>query len=516
MYCPNCGHNNNELATRCSACGSLLPHKPAPQESAKQPDGANSAEPPTQERQERQPPTIDLGPMDQRGPSSSESTEEHTAKREPVSDDSPQPEKGAEPQFREVKRVAGRYAHAKRNRFLAFLQDHQRALGIGIAAVVIVVMAAVWFLVNLNNGPATSQIEADLSALAPTYTYTGGTYGPDLDVPLSKVNVTKREASQSSGGLSPSEGVGAGVFDVNAELTYDDGKIQAVHNVSGTYVRSEDGWVLTGELGDQGLSLSARSGVDEEKVLANMEPVLNAASSGKAPLADIYADGKFSIAGNSFEPNGDKDAATDDVVVHCERENGFSTYGGNVTAHFAFESGEWHLRSAEADAGATIPTFNQLMGTWTGSMVKQTADVGSCFGAKDNPVSINITSVGDSSAGGGQVQGTITCLAHYHEQLKSDQSTNANDVLVEDLAFWGAISTEYDSTTGSSLNITCSTAGEPRGKISFVLSFGTTDDPSAAIARVTTTHEYQDYVLYLFPRQTTARFTDTYVLTHTN
>ena len=87
---------------------------------------------------------------------------------------------------------------------------------------------------------------------------------------------------------------------------------------------------------------------------------------------------------------------------------------------------------------------------------------------------------------------------------------------MEDLAFWGTISTEYDSNTGSSLNITCSTAGEPRGKISFVLSFGTADDPSAAIARVTTTHEYQDMVLYLFPRQTTARFTDTYVLTHTS
>lgn len=513
MYCPNCGHNNNELATRCSACGSPLPWESASQEPVPQTDSANDSEPPTLERQ---PPTIDLGPMEQRGPSPAESTGEHTAEREPISGESPQPEEGSEPQFREVKRAAGRYAHAKRNRVVAFLQDHQRALGIGIAAVVIGVMAAVWFLVNLNNGPATSQIEADLAALAPTYSYVGGTYGPDLDVPLSKVSVTKREASKSPKGYSPSEGVGSGVFDVNVEMTYDDGKILAVHDVSGTYVRTDDGWALTGELGDQGLSLSARSGVDEEKVLANMDPILSAASPNKLPLGDIYAGGSFSIVGNSFEPTPDKDTATDDVVIRCERTNGFSTYSGNVTARFAFESGEWRLRSAEADDNATMPTFNQLLGTWTGSMVKQAADEGSCFGAKDNPVSINITSVGDPSAGGGQVQGTITCLAHYHEQLKSDQSSNPNDALVEDLAFWGTISTEYDSATGSSLNITCSSAGEPRGKVNFVLSFGTADDPSAAIARVTTTHEYQDMVLYLFPRQTTARFTDTYVLTHSN
>ncbi len=513
MYCPNCGHNNNELATRCSACGSPLPQDRTSREPIQQVDSVSGVESPTQESQ---PPTIDLGPKDQRGPSPAESTEEHTAEREPVSSESPQPKEADAPQFREVKRTAGRYVSAKRNRLVAFLQDHQRALGIGIATTVIAVMAAVWFLVNLTNGPATSQIEADLAALAPTYSYAGGTYGPDLDVPISKVSVTKREASQSPNGLSPREGVGPGVFDVNAELTYDDGKIQAVHDVSGTYVRSDDGWVLTGELGDQGLSLSARSGVDEEKVLANVEPILKAASTGKTSLNDIYEGGAFSIVGNTFEPTPDKDTATDNVVIRCERESGFSTYSGNVTAQFAFESGEWRLRSAEADANATTPTFNQLLGTWTGSMVKQTADAGSCFGAKDNPVSITITSVGDPSAGGGQVQGTITCLAHYHEQLKSDQSANPNDALVEDLAFLGAISTEYDSNTGSSLNITCSSAGEPRGKISFVLSFGTADDPSAAIARVTTTHEYQDFVLYLFPRQTTARFTDTYVLKHTN
>ena len=233
MYCPNCGHNNNELATRCSACGAPLPHEqatreaasaqgpaasaqgpaasaqgPTAQEQAPQVDNAPAAETPAHEPQ---PPTIDLGPKIKRTHKDhhtpTDSTEEHTAKREHVSDESPQPGKDEEPQFREVKRAAGRYANAKRNRILAFLQDHQRALGIGIAATVIVVMAVVWFLVSLNNGPAASQIEADLSALAPTYTYTGGVYGPDLDVPLSKVNVTKREASQSPVGLSPSEGV---------------------------------------------------------------------------------------------------------------------------------------------------------------------------------------------------------------------------------------------------------------------------------------------------------------------
>lgn len=512
MRCPACGHSNNDLATRCSACGSPLSQDP---KSTREPTEApceNGAGPEVTPTTEMTPPTIDLGNTAERVFGVDEPTEEHTAEREPIRRDSPQPDEANQPKFREVKATAGKYVSAKRSRLLSFLQKHQRALGVSIALTVIVAIGVIWLLMSLSNGPAIGQIETDLAALLPTYSYSGGTYGPDLDIPISKVNVTRRESTQSPTDVSPAEGVGPGTYQVDAELLYDDGRIQATHNVSGTYVRSNDGWLLTGELNDRGTSLTPESGVDEAKVLEGIEPILSAASKEKESLNDIYQGGSYSISGNDFEPNSNKGAATNAVTIHCERKSDFFTYTGSVTANFAFESGTWQLTSAEADDSATSRTYDQLVGTWTGRMVEHEADGGSCFGAREYPVSIVISSVGDSSQGSGQVQGTISCLGHYHERLNSDKSSTEGDTVVEDLAFRGIISAEYNKTTGSSLNIECSSSGEPRGKISFVLSFGTSDDPSAAIARVTTMHEYEERVLLVLPRQTTARFTDTYVL----
>jgi hypothetical protein len=87
--------------------------------------------------------------------------------------------------------------------------------------------------------------------------------------------------------------------------------------------------------------------------------------------------------------------------------------------------------------------------------------------------------------------------------------------LLESVDFTGTIDTSYDSKTDSDLNLRCTTSGSPEGLVDFVLSFGTSSDPSTVVAHVTSTHNYQDTIFFFIPHQTTATFMDTYLLGRT-
>ncbi|MDO4806772.1 MAG: zinc ribbon domain-containing protein [Coriobacteriales bacterium] len=479
MRCPNCGHVNTDLATRCAACGSALPCNPN-----------------------------DTIPQNTTRPGG-------TAKRAQVDTESPQPTIVGNTGLRGAVRSMQRLAKRTGRRLGSFFGDHKGLLGIGVVLAVIGVLAAVWLAISAFDAPAYAKVQAEVAALLPTYEYSGGTFGPDLQIPLSNTTITKRAATKAPEGTVVSQGVGPAAFSVEAELTYDDGQIRVVRDVAATYVRKDNGWKMEGELSDHGTSFFARAGVDENKVLSNMGEVLHATSSkSNEPLVDIYANGNFSIAGNNFTEAPDRGAATDDVTIHCAQAGSFYTYEGNVTAHFAFESGEWKLRSSEADRQSTTRSYEPLVGTWNGTFLSTAAsnDGARCYGAADHPLSISIDSVGDASSGNATVLGTITVMAHYHEGLSHEAQSNLGDTQLERVDFTGTIDTSFDQNTQSDLNIRCATGGSPDGLVEFVLGFGTKDDPSAAVACVTSTHNYEDTIFFFIPYQTTATFTDTYSL----
>lgn len=498
MRCPTCGHENSNLATRCAACGSMLPST-----AEKTPD-ANTTVVTGDEATLPQASAVPLSP---------DGTAEHT----PTPPEAPTPTGDRDPQLREVAGTAGKFVSAKKRQVGAFFSTHQRTLGICLAFTVIAVLGIVWLVVNLFDAPTYTKIEADIAEKLPSYEYAGGTYGPDLSIPLSTVGVTERSSTRTPEGLEVAAAVGPTAFNVEVEATFDDGKVRVVRNVGATYVRSDGEWNVAGELAEHGTSFTARAGVDEGKVLANMETVLDTASTdADLPLANIYADGDFSIVGNVFKEAANKDTAINDITISCDKESGFYSYHGNVTAHFAFESGSWTLRNAEADANASKRTYTPLVGTWTGTLASTSSNgTANCYGAQDHEIVINILSVGDSSVGGGQVQGTITVLAHYHKRLEKKQSSCEGDTVVEQLAFTGSIHTSGDDDSASSLIAACTTTGSPIGDLTFSIAFGTDEDPSAVTAQVTSTHMYEETVLMFFPRQTTAEFTDTYVLSRT-
>lgn len=488
MRCPTCGHENSSLATRCASCGAILP---------------TTITQVTQDTTAQRSILIDDASGD---------TAEHA--RAPI--DAPAPTVGDNPKFREVAGTAGKFARGKSQAIGTFFSTHQRALGISLALGVVAVLGIVWLVIYLFDAPAYQKIEADLSERMGTYEYAGGTYGPDLVIPLSSIAVTQRSSTRTPEGLQVNGDIGPTAYDVEAEATFDDGCIRVVRDVAAVYVRSNDAWSITGELAEHGLSLSARSGVDENKVLENVGTILNAASAQtNTSLSDIYADGSFSIVSNVFKQAGNKDTATDEVTIHCSKESGFYSYEGNIRATFAFESGTWSLRNATADDSATTPSYAPLVGTWTGSVVSTKSDGSNCYGAQEHPLELSIETVGDPSGGSGQVQGTISVLAHYHKRLEHDQATHTGDTQLENISFTGTIETESNVASSGNLVVDCTTTGSPEGTLDFTLVFGTDDDPSAVFAYVTSTHEYEESLLFFIPYPSTAEFTDTYILNRT-
>ena len=507
MRCPSCGRENSDLATRCAACGAVLTDEPpaSTADLSAAPTASNDASPAPSD--DEQASTADTARLHQH------SAPDGTAEQpQPVAVAS-NPSADDDPNLREVAGTAGKYVASKRQSIGEFLSKHQRGLGIGLAIGVIAVLGIVWFALNVLDAPAYQKIEQDLANRLPTLDYAGGTYGPDLQIPLSNVAVTERSATKTPEGMEAGEGIGSAAYGVEAEATYDDGKIRAVHDVGTTYVRNNGEWTMTDELVERGLSYTARAGVDEQKVLDNANTILEAASSsGGTSLADIYSNGSFSVVGNVFKEAADKNTATNDVTLHCKKEGGFYAYEGNVIAHFAFESGTWNLRSVEASEQAAARTFSPLMGTWRGELSSTTSNGATCYGARDAALQITIESVGDPTGGKGQVQGTITTLAHYHRKLEKNADKTTGDTMLERVNFTGTIWAERDEGMGSNVTVECKTTGSAQGDVEFTLAFGTDDDPSAVLARVTSTHAYEEPILMFLPHQTTAKFIDTYTL----
>ena len=485
MRCPTCGHVNNSLATRCAACGAIL-------------DVVDISSDDTVPQVKPEPAPVTGGTAEQPRPSV----------------EAPVPAVEKAPELRDVAGMTGQFVANKRQKIGAFFSQHQRALGVGLAVVVVGVLGVVWLVINLFDAPAYSQIEADVAEMLGSYEYAGGTFGPDLDVPLSRVGVTERSSTRTPEGLEVSGDIGPTAFNVEAEATFDDGKIHAVRNVGALYVRSGSAWQMAGDLAEHGMSLTARAGVDEQKVLDNMDAILDAASeTSNVSLADIYSDGSFSVVGNVFKEAAEKDTATNDVTIHCSKQSGFFAYEGNVIAHFAFESGTWALRNAEADSKATTRTYEPLVGTWVGELTSTSSNgTGDCFGAQKHALEVSIDSVGDSSNGSGHVQGTVTVVAHHHDRLDKDQLSYKGDELLERVAFSGTIRAADEQGSESNLLVACTTTGSPEEKLEFTLSFGVKDDPSAVLARVISSHEYEETVFLFIPHQTTAEFTDMYEL----
>lgn len=460
MICPACGHDNSDNATRCSVCGADL---------TQQADRGGTQPLPPGREPEQAPPPRDVT-------------------------------------WKEFLSLQARKA-------TTFLHRHQRAVAVAAVIALAALLAVILVARALASAPTNAALEADLAQRAGSTTYVAGQYGSDEELSVSSVSVTKKTQTQSP--TVQSNALDAPAYEVEAEVHYQNGSVEVVRNVGGTYVRGDGGWVLAGELADLGTSYTARSGVDQEKVLANAAAIMaqaDASWTGEGSLASAYQDATFSVVGSDFQASPQNDTSTDDVTLHAVRAGTFSSIQTDVTAHFAFLDGTWQLRSAEASDGALAPVYDQLKGTWLGTHTGSRSTAGTCYGANSTPLSVTIASVGDSSGSRSQVTGTISGLAHFHAPAKTSEDSDEGDQELRDVAFTGTISTAHDDQTNADLNIACKVPDSAGGSLAFTLGFGPKDDPTGAVAIVSTTHEYTERLLFVVPYQTQVTYTDTYSL----
>lgn len=473
MICPNCGQENSDKATRCSACGFALE--------------------PTEPRD----PTPDLDATRPVVPG----TQPLPADRQP--EEAPRPD---DVSFRTFFRLKARKAEA-------FLQAHRRLVALVAVLALAGILAVVTGLHALGSVPSNEELEADISQRVGPVTYAAGAYGTDEEIGSYHVVITKKEPAQTPQGRSAT--LGASAYDVDAEIHYVGNAVEIVRDVGGTYAREDGTWTLQGALADYGTSYSARAGVDQDKVLANASAIMAEAAkgwTGDGSLADAYQKADFTVVANEFDASPEDDTSTDDVTLHAVRTGEFSSMKTDVVAHFAFLDGTWQLRSADAPDDALTPRYDQLCGTWVGTFVTTSSTKGTCYGASATPLSVTIQSVGDSSGARSQVTGTVTGLAHFHEPPEQTEDSDAGDQALDQVAFTGTIQAAHSDQTGADLNIDCRVPDSAGGSVEFTLGFGPEDDPTGAVALVRTSHEYTEKILLLVPRQTTVTYTDTYRL----
>lgn len=608
MRCPVCGHANSDLATRCAGCGAELP--PAPLEDATSPvvdetyvaqttvaphhmktsvmetRDATGGAVPTSEPVSETPfsdvdethvatspvdnaagdePDDDFGSEldyeDELDDEYLEDFDDEDEFDEDFEEDYDELDEGGYEGSGELRRPRKPREH----RVATFVTSHQKGLGIGLALVVIVVLGVTWLYFSLAGAPAKTEIANDLSSHLPTYAYTGGTFGPDEEIALSNLTVTRLEPT-SVPTQTGSTGIGPSAYLCDAEATYEGESMRATRTVSATYVRTDDGWQMSGDLVTDSATLSPVAGVSTDKMLGSIsELLLLAQESTGEDLSSIYAGGSFQVIGERFDDATKTTPATDSVTISCTQASTFYSYEGVLNARFAFEDGTWHLEAAGVEAGATSRNYAPLIGIWEGPAIDHEASAKVCYGAEEVPLSVVIESIGETVGDQTSVTGTIYGIVHAHGELDRQEMSDARDVHIEMVPFEGSLTSGYGSdltleatvayeapqrpeeedetaedeeeseeggTSSTTIRRTTSaTRPDPAGEstapmpktsnkgvdgtldVTFICTFDSTDGTPSVICDLTSTYSYEEVVFLVVPRETQARFTDTYSLT---
>ena len=567
MYCAKCGHENSDLATHCAFCGADLTvfgedektsldstvelHIPVSSEHLT--DSAEVAEGDTA----RRPQVIDAT-YEPFVPGSDGDTE----RREQVTEASPEPD----PQ-QNVTHQAQVLVRNQAHKTGGFFSRYQRPIAITCALLVIAVVGVAWLMLSLKDRPSKAELSADLATRYPAFAYTGGTYGFDTVITLSDVAITSLEPIDTPEGVEAATGVGPNAYQAEAEAFYKDSHVSVYHDFTCTYVRSDNGWQPSGEIEEGVIEVEAESGVDEGKVLQNVAEILSQTpTENGVALQDVYGSGNVHVADRTFTPKTRTEKATDVLVLSCHRDFAFYSYDGTITCTFAFDNNEWGLVSSVADEAATMRTNTSVVGVWSGTAIDHTASGGTCYGAEGKPVTISIDTVEDMDAAYTTVTGTISGTVHAHPENARKQMSNLDDLEIEGVPFTGTLTTSTDSSTGAELTLeaTCTVelperantrlpnnlgvgeseedeegtlknrkktdqwttedyedyylslaedgGTEPSLELSLLMSFGSTNDPTGVFLDLTSTYTSQEVILLVVPRETQARFTDTYQL----
>lgn len=434
----------------------------------------------------------------------SEIAEEHgTTERMPSSRMADETAADSTPSFADVARTTARYVRGRHQGLKAKVARHPWLIAVSASLVIVVILTAVLAGMHAANLPDLEAIQTDAHERLSAPAYTPGPFGDDSPLTLHGATITDRHRTSDDTAIAA------------VHVTWVNNGVIATSELDFEYRYDTDTWRFANST-IKSVSFIARRGVDAGTITAESEALdiilaraettwhtrAGASEDTEAAgtsLTRLYQDAEVSITGTRF----DEHAQTDDLTLHLIANDLFTALATDVTAKLVFRpvTGTWELVDASASKDAKDLTYTPLVGNWKGTHLSTDAVGASCFGAAEATTSITID---DATAD--RITGSLTTLAHYHDELTEAANSSAGDTAVSN----SFVATRIENASGIAYEGKASEAAG--GNVTLRLDFGLADDPTAARATITSTHSSEATFL-LIPYTRTTSFTDSYSLT---
>lgn len=405
------------------------------------------------------------------------------------------------PRLRDVTGTLGDYLRARATRLAEAVRAHRLAAALVATVAVAAIVAAVALATSAPNLPSAELVSDDATAWLEAPAYQSGSFGwDDILVP--------REVDVRS--VSRDAETGEAAAEVMVTYSGSHG-VSAEKAATLRYSATGGTWEAVGDPENVRVSWHTTEGVNEARVIENAGLILERADrtlgqdDAEGPtLAELYAGASVQAEASAL----DVVSQTQTVELLFSRESAYERYECRMTVGFAFRSasGQWEIESVSVDDGARERSLEPLVGTWRGTFQSQETDGEKCLAARQSELVVTIASV-RSDAGVEQVTGTVSGVAHYHAGPSSDVASSEGDAALVDVPFAAALVEESDGT----LTFEGTLPEDVGGTVTIALAFGSAEDPSRAVARVTTSYVHETSFLFV-PYEETFTYADLFAL----
>lgn len=427
------------------------------------------------------------------------------------------------PRFRDVTGTFADYVRSRRETIRDFLTEHRLAsIILGVLAVAMVACLVMAFM-HTRGVPDNATIEGDARTRVSAPTYDPGSFGPDETLVMRDATVRSTHRSATAIDSSQAQFGASAYATADVLVSFSSASVQATKATTLGYARVDGSWIGIGDETGAQVAWEALAGVDQDRVLENINEVFDRAEaslakdSGSAAaremsLAGLYAGAKIQVESSDF----DAEAQRDTLVISCEKASDFESYTCELTVIFSFSpvTGQWEIAEATASEDAKVRTFEPLVATWEGTFQSQSTDGTKCLAGGSEAGKLTVTvekseTVGDTA----RLTGTISGLAHYHAHPSEDTESCEGDSAFVDIPFTATLVGGKSDVTGSDLNFVATLPEEVGGTVTVTLGFGVNGDPTQVVAVVQTTYPHTGSFLFI-PFEETITYADTYALTH--
>ena len=414
----------------------------------------------------------------------------------------------------DVANVAGAYARERRQGIGSYIKRHPKSAALVSIVLVVAIFALVMAGIRASDLPSEETVRDSARQRVQTPALSGGYYGYDDPLTLASVEVgNRRHLSGAPLGTDHDTSFGATSYaEADVTLSYRNQHVSAVKTATLGFAKQQESWVAAGDSMNEQVAYAALSGVDVEKVLANIDYLYARADTSTDPnersLQEIYDGAELEVQVSSFDPIGQ----TNLVVIHCTSEQGAATYDCVLTAEFSFvaANGLWELSSASTTEDAKTRSLDLLEGDWEGSFKSQrVSERNNCLAASSYPMKLTIDGFGEID-GDTVLDAHVSFVAHFHEAPNASADYTEGDKKLTDEA------------------VTCTLVEEVGNKLVFEGTLperagGTVDvrfevDGDDRIqATVVTRHNYTESSWFgLLQEEKSVTYTDTYNLRRTD